>query len=139
MVTQVSIPMAPSLGLYLFELFFDGYNMKQQRDAERDKQAQKKHAEKAKAANSADANTNEGAEEDGDDAQNREEIRWYEDPVISGRLHNFKDTVLHPHIFEEEKRSLAFMWFLDYLRAFPHTYKPRGPATAATSETTAET
>lgn len=39
---HVSIPLAPSLGLYLNELFFDGYNIKQQRETERDRYAAQK-------------------------------------------------------------------------------------------------
>jgi hypothetical protein len=33
----MDIPMAPALGLYLYELFFEGYNLKQQRQIIKDK------------------------------------------------------------------------------------------------------
>lgn len=163
---QVFVPMAPSLGLYLFELFFDGYNMKQRRDGERDRHAQLRAAQKAAAkaaaaptttatatataapTSTADvaapATTTEGEaandgndgpdgqedKDDNDEGQTREEIEWYEDAQIRSRLHAFKDEVLHPHIFQEEQSSLSYMYYLDYLRAFPQTYKPRRPIEA---------
>lgn len=161
---QVSVPMAPSLGLYLFELFFDGYNMKQRRDGERERNAQLRAAQKAaaKAAAASSAATSSSAsaptaatdnnseavndggkdgqdgpdgQDDNEEGQTREEIQWYEDAQIRGRLHAFKDEVLHPHIFQEERSSLSYMYYLDYLRAFPHTYKPRRPIEAKEEST----
>ena len=49
---KVEIPMAPALGLYLDELYFEGYNIKQRYETENDKRVIQKHKdEAAEAAN----------------------------------------------------------------------------------------
>jgi tRNA U38,U39,U40 pseudouridine synthase TruA len=48
----MDLPMAPSLGLYLGELFFDGYNAKQRKEMANDKRLAAIRAEK-KAATAA--------------------------------------------------------------------------------------
>lgn len=66
---RVDVPMAPSLGLYLNELFYDGYNNKQQQETERDKfktQSTKVSKEDARDEEGRDDEKND----DGDDQVN---------------------------------------------------------------------
>lgn len=116
--------MAPGLGLYLNELFFDGYNLKLKRELERAQQSTKSKA----VPNVRPVTTTtpgESADDDGDGNQVHEIIEWNDDPEIGPRLHEFRENVLHPHIFEVERSSLVYFYYMDYCRAFPHTFKPR--------------
>lgn len=52
-------------------------------------------------------------------------MRWYDDPKVAERLNSFRNDILHPHVFQEERATLSFMYYLDYCRAFPHTFRAR--------------
>jgi hypothetical protein len=143
---KVEIPMAPALGLYLDELFFEGYNIKQKYQTENDKRVVQKRLEAATAIENEgvdreqeenDVDEEESAmkkqkifhedtaEVDADEeAGLREEIAWYALPDIKTRIDQFRTDVLHSHIMKEEEDSLIYMFYLDYCRAFPHHYKP---------------
>lgn len=115
---RMDVPLAPALGLYLNQVFFDGHNSKQRRETDRD---QKIAADKVAAKE-------EDEEEDGDDPAKREEIDWYADEAVKANLEAFRTDKLLPHIFKEEAASLSFIYYLDYCRAHPHPYTPRGPS-----------
>lgn len=53
----MDIPMAPGLGLYLSELFFDGYNNKQRRESEKSQKIASKAEPKPSPAISSDPST----------------------------------------------------------------------------------
>ena len=110
--SKVDIPMAPAVGLYLDELFFDGYNIKMRREQENDKRIlqNRKNASSVVIAES-DPTANEAAEEnkeqsaekdeDGDDPNSREEVDWYAEVDTKAKLEEFRNQVLHPHIMKE--------------------------------------
>lgn len=45
-----------------------------------------------------------------------EPILWWSDPSIRSDIDRFKTEQLYPHIFEQERSTLAFLYFLDYSR-----------------------
>lgn len=124
---KVEIPMAPALGLYLDELFFEGYNIKQRYQMENDKRVLHKRLDevpteievvekdeeyptleeneqgplkKQKLITEESGEGAEGAEGD-EDAGLREEIDWYGLEDVKINIDSFRSNVLHPHIMKE--------------------------------------
>jgi hypothetical protein len=79
--------MAPGVGLYLDELFFDGYNKKQ--DEELRKEQNKKNKKNKKSSSSA-----AGEEE----RAVGEVLRWSDDVEIKANMTDFRENVIWPHI-----------------------------------------
>jgi tRNA pseudouridine38-40 synthase len=127
---RMDVPLAPSVGLYLDALFFDGYNMKQRRDNEQNPLSKRQPVPKE--------NTTEGKEdEEEDDQMMREEIDWHNDITIKARMENFRLNRLHPHIFAQEAETLAFLYYLDYNRAHPQAFQqfvPKKPLSTEVAE-----
>jgi hypothetical protein len=206
---QMDITMSPGLGLYLDELFFDGYNIKQRQQEAFEKKAAKKAAassattDKSKASlpqlplppppsSSSSASstvenvtvavagddtklngdrekcgddgdgdgdnpeasrkkarlqsdednklvqpqvdlqsieqapkqqtTQGGGGEDADDSLEKEVIEWSIEPSTKAILDKFALGTIRPHVYMQEETSLQFLYFLDYLRAYPPNY-----------------
>lgn len=94
--------------------------------------------------------------------QSHEEIDWSSSPATLAATSAFRDTVIHPHIFQQvhapkcctprsltcykrlllyffciqDGKSLDFLYYLDFLRALPKDYAAMTTAYASTSSTT---
>lgn len=166
---QVDIAMSPGLGLYLDELYFDGYNMKQRQQSVCEKKALEKallkEQERSKDKQGDTSSLgNEAIEMDGDkedteslrkkprlqlddddklvlsvaeqrssdelqkgdndadEPTEKEVIEWSLQAEIKLMLDGFAMDTIRPHVYHEEASSLQFLYFLDYLRAFPPKY-----------------
>eukprot|EP01031_Cornospumella_fuschlensis_P028399 gene28399-34286_t len=138
---KMEVSMAPALGLYLNNVFFDGYNIKQHHLEDQDERATLRREHQGDRGKDGDDDATherkEAAEDDnaqqaddGDDKDeqgglNRECIDWYSDEVAKSRLEAFRTEVLVPHIHKQEIKSMEFFYFLDHNRAFGLSYKPR--------------
>lgn len=132
--SKVEVPMLPGLGLYLDELFFDGYNSKQGKDnvkdAKRAKAVKVAAAEAAAAAAAAAGDENAaaataapaaaGAEEE--DANVHESIDWSVDPYCLRVYQEFRDDTIWPHIFAQEASTSAYVFYLDSMRVHVRKY-----------------
>ena len=146
---RFDITLGPGLGLYLDSVHFDGYNQKQQRLMKSELK------QKRKACSSGDNVSQKVAriEEVGttslsqstltsinaipevkDNVESTEQIEedsvhelleWTVHSVPS--LAEYKTNNIRQHIFAEEEKTLQYLYFLDYLRAYPskwsNTYK----------------
>jgi len=150
---RLDVPMAPGQGLFLDELFFEGYNIKIDNSNNKalklgekrattevgtnhstvtentdDCQAGKKLKNESGVTVNAEA-TRTGQEtedlaEDGDDSL------YFHEPMQWASSHpeilrSFRDTTILPHVRQLELSELPFLYYLDYLRVHVHQYVPR--------------
>eukprot|EP00605_Chrysophyceae_sp_TOSAG23-4_P000203 GSChrysophyteH1.ASY1.ANO1.239.1 assembled CDS len=114
---KVEVPMVPGLGLYLDELFFDGYNSKlvqENANIARKKARDEAYAQSLKAAT-------RDAADDQEDAL-YEMLDWQDNEDVQRSYQMFRESRVWPHIFAEEASSKLFVYYLDSLRARPRKY-----------------
>lgn len=136
---RIDIPIAPALGLYLNELYFEGYNNKIVKENEKmrlSKEKKKKESEE-KNENNEESNENkdeskENKEESNENKEENEEedgvckeINFYGVPEVKESIINFRDNILTPHILKQEYETLSFLYYFDYLRVHKHTYEAK--------------
>jgi tRNA pseudouridine(38-40) synthase len=141
---RVDVPMAPGEGLFLDELFFDGYNKKMEGSNEmHQRAAQKKAAAKegggdgavdvasSEAKTSREEGEGEGeAEGEGPEGENgaeelfvHEMLDWAGNEAATAAMAHFRDRVILPHIRHlEGPIRLPFLFYLDSLRVRSLTY-----------------
>eukprot|EP01041_Mallomonas_annulata_P005471 gene5471-11008_t len=74
-------------------------------------------------ASKVDERENEENEGTDNSFSNVASLEWSKDPNISSSLDTFREKVIWPHIYTEERTNLHFMYYLDYLRITMHDYK----------------
>lgn len=133
---KVEVPMAPGQGLYLDELFFEGYNMKMvksnamARGPKRTVESVEKEGTKMLKTNQGDALAVgvecEGAQEEEDEGCFEHEVMdWGTNEVSMAAMHAFRDQTILPHIQQLEAAELPFLYYLDFLRVHVHHYVAR--------------
>ena len=150
---RLDIPMAPGQGLFLDELFFDGYNIKIEHSNEKARLLGEKRAggvaaeghsaKKAKMDGSentvlpaittlGDVNAEAEAEldaepdavaDDEDTLFLHETLHW--STTSADVLRHFRQCTLLPHIRNIESSDKPFLFYLDHLRVHPPHYVPR--------------
>jgi hypothetical protein len=148
---RVDVPMVPGVGLYLDELSFETYNLRLQTQATQHKRflANKAFRDQKEKGASSEAEVLAGADEgqdklmdddasqqlkrqkcdsadddkDGDDDKVIHlPLEWSKLPDISSRLQHFRSAIIWPHVAYEEKNSLSFVYYLDFLRVSDAKY-----------------
>jgi hypothetical protein len=130
---KIDIPMAPATGLYLDELFFDGYNMKCEK-------IQNKDMKTCTSGDINDNNNDDKVNDDDDDEDNNnnpdnnkktetivpsEKLLWSSDKQIAPLIDSFRKNTIWPHIIKESEENVTFIEYLDEQRKHPHYYKER--------------
>lgn len=54
--------------------------------------------------------------------QCHEEITWSTDPETQKITIAFREGTIHQHIYQQDAKTLDFLYYFDYLRAYPHKY-----------------
>lgn len=144
---RVDVPMAPGEGLFLDELFFDGYNKKMEGSNEMHQRAAQRKAAKegggdgAVEVASSEAKASGGGGEGGDGGEAEGEgegpegengaeelfvhemLDWAGSEAATAAMAQFRDQTILPHIRQLEGPSrLPFLFYLDSLRVRSLTY-----------------
>ena len=113
---KVEIPMAPGVGLYLDELYFKAYNLKQNRHTATRMAPRGSTHESSSSSSSSSSN----ADTDGDEGG--EKLDWTETSTVKTTMTAFKQDVIWPHIMQEEREKFHFLYYLDNLRVHPYHF-----------------
>lgn len=116
--------MAPGTGLYLDELFYDGYNNRINIQAEHDANREKKIRNMTK-EDPANLQVDSINDEDDEDKNDRELLLWTNDPIVNSKLADYRENVVWPHIYLLEQSKLEFVHHLDFLRVCPVTFNTK--------------
>jgi tRNA pseudouridine38-40 synthase len=139
---KVEIPMVPGMGLYLDELFFDLYNNRLETLAEQHERSLANKAQRRVESEASDVGVNLTAEDELDIQQSSKKQKieisdsnegdddkvlhlpliWGKLPELQDRLQSFKTDSIWAHIFLEEKNSLGFLYYVDFLRVLSPLY-----------------
>jgi tRNA pseudouridine38-40 synthase len=113
---KVEIPMAPGLGLYLDELYFKAYNVKQNRHIATRMAPRGSTHESISSSSSSSSSADIGGDEGG------EKLDWTETSSVKTTMTTFKQDVIWPHIMQEERENLHFLYYMDNLRVHPYHF-----------------
>ena len=113
---KCNIPIAPSEGLFLSSLEFNGYN-KMVRDIEH----KKNRVNRTECETKLGSDNVAGDDDNGLD-MNSEIIDWHSDSNIQEDVTKFRDTILVPHIVQDTAESLPFLRYVDDIRMHPTTF-----------------
>ena len=134
---RVDVPMAPATGLYLDELFFDGYNMRCDKNQSKSSSSSS-NINDGNDDNDDDDNKDDNNNDNKDDKKTEtivpsEKLEWSSDPNIAPLIDSFRKDVVWPHIAKEADENVAFIEYLDEQRKHPHAYVPHAFKNGATN------
>ena len=138
---RMELPIAPGLGLYLFELLFDKYNRNVIRENNiliRNSEKKRKLEVNNTVTTCSSDNSNDAKRRKVDDVETEdpnqtktktvshvtvpavdtndlglnETLDWYNKPELTSVLHAFKENIIWSHIFNVEKRNIEFLQYL---------------------------
>lgn len=113
--SKIDVSMAPGLGLYLDELFFDNYNLKYGVGGVIDQQLQKSKKRKLEEKGGDGKTEDQPTGNDDDNVLENERLDWYNQTNVREKLDSFRNRIVQ-HVQEVDSTDMAFVQYLNTLR-----------------------